>query len=1389
MHQPTSADQGLSWPGRVRRPLAWTLAAAALTVKLIAEPTPPALFVESDSPIVGVLNERSARLIQHRRVMRLNPDVWEDLRIGGSSAGKSYRLNVSGPGDIVQFSAVRDLPSGVRCYAGPVNRLEGSQVILMRKAEMVAGTVLMPGEGSYQLVPRADGSCELNQLDPRHLPQCGVSGRPEIDQEMAKMELALGASRPPVKPGAVAAAPLGIIGHEEIRPLELELMVVYTSTARATVGTDGMELLIQVGVEEANLALRNSETGVQLRLVHTAEVNYPETGNLASDLWNLRSPQDGLLDEVLAWREQYQADLVCLVVEASDRYEGIALFPTGADSGFSVVERFHLTGFGLLGHEIGHNLGCDHDRESRTGGGAFPYSYGHRLTVEGSTYRTLMCYAPGWPIANFSNPNVLFRGVSTGLGDDQPEPADNARTIRALAASVDAYAGVIVQLVAPRDGTILPADSIATLSASVVSSEGPVERVEFFDGADLIGVSSAMPYQFDWNEPAPGNHKLWAAARLASGTQVSSRQITIGISPSNDAFARRLELVGSNVVGSAVMDAATSEPGEPTPFGLPARTVWWSWTSPTAATVEVTTTGNGLPTGFVAIFTGQQLDDLQPVARSEWNARSVYFEAIAGQAYAILVQATEAEGKAWVNLRVRPPPPNDAFADAARTTAAPGAFSGTTVAATAEVNEPVIGARSHGHSVWYAWSPPTSGLARVSISGTDNSPAPDYAIFAGAELQTLALVADAGKARQGFQTVGGTTYWIGVDGDYGAFFVQLSFTGAPPNDRFDQAFPLGTSSSSILSVNTQGASREPNEPVHGSVARGHSIWWSWRAGGDGGIQLSLPTTPSTGSPIGVAVYEGSELAGLRQVGARDFSGTYLETLVVPVKKGTNYFIAVDAQPSSLGWSYLRLAFKTSAGNDTFKRLSASAPLRFSGTTLGATAQPEEPNHAGRPPFHSIWWTWTCRTKGLIAASVDATGESLPRLAIYTGTTLTNLTWVADNRFNDHLGPTVLFPAANGQTFQIALDEETSSFGCSLVLNYVTPPPNDDFATAARLQPQLASVPVTGTTLGATAEQGEPDHSGLGSLSHSVWYTWVSDASGWNTFLAGGRSTSMPEVSYSTLRLLPEPLVCVYVGDRLETLTLVARGVGSATFESQRGRTYHIAIEATDGATQDFMLSLAPLPSNDQFDAAAPLNQPPAIVQLSAVTLRAATREPNEPAHDGAAEGHSLWWTFKPVRSGAYVWSSRQALVGSGAIPVQLIKAAYSGTALTNLTLVGSNHGPEDLIFPAVAGARYYLVVDLRDPRVSLNSTQGNLMRVSLGLQPAFIDQKKINKTTADFVIGSTSGQRFNIETSTDLTEWAPLGTTQGGGVDLHLRESLPTAPQKFYRIVVLPAAY
>ncbi len=236
----------------------------------------------------------------------------------------------------------------------------------------------------------------------------------------------------------------------------ITVLIAYTPKARIWANTNagGIENVIAQAMENTQLALDNSKTKTTLKLVHAAEVAYTESGSSSRDLRRLQRPDDGYMDEVYVWRDQYRADLVALLTDTSD-IGGIA-YQLDTASGdpeyaFSLTRVQQTATTYTFAHEIGHNLGMGHHKaqlaetEEQVHGGLFAYSAGWRwVGNDGNLYSTIMAYPEGKyyedgigseNLPYFSNPEVYYDNKPTGDFID----GDNARTLRESRHVIAAY--------------------------------------------------------------------------------------------------------------------------------------------------------------------------------------------------------------------------------------------------------------------------------------------------------------------------------------------------------------------------------------------------------------------------------------------------------------------------------------------------------------------------------------------------------------------------------------------------------------------------------------------------------------------------------------------------------------------------------------------------------------------------------------------------------------------------------------------------------------------------------------------------------------------------------------------------------------------------------------
>ena len=243
-------------------------------------------------------------------------------------------------------------------------------------------------------------------------------------------------------------------------------------------------------------------------------------------------------------------------------------------------------------------------------------------------------------------------------------------------------------------------------------------------------------------------------------------------SPANDNFASPTALAGPTGNDlSAVTGRSTGEPGEPSHWATPDRTVWYSWTAPESGTASFNTHESTFDT-VLAAYTGTSITGLTQRAYNDDTNGSlqskITFAVTSGTVYRIAVDgggaATGLVGLQWtVNA-----PANDDFANPQVLTGTYGSAAGTSVRSTGEPGEPERHASAIAdNSVWYSWTPTQTGPAVVRLRDLAGGLDPGFAVYTGAGLGTLTSVG-MGRREATFDVVAGTVYRIAVDGFAGS---------------------------------------------------------------------------------------------------------------------------------------------------------------------------------------------------------------------------------------------------------------------------------------------------------------------------------------------------------------------------------------------------------------------------------------------------------------------------------------------------------------------------------------------------------------------------------------------------------------------------------------------
>ena len=293
---------------------------------------------------------------------------------------------------------------------------------------------------------------------------------------------------------------------------------------------------------------------------------------------------------------------------------------------------------------------------------------------------------------------------------------------------------------------------------------------------------------------------------------------------------------------------ATEEPaGDPfSPFTA-GHSVWFAWQAPSTEFVTIGSCEAGFHTA-VAVFTGTEASSLTQVASGNADegphcpneGREFTFKATAGTTYKVMVDGNgfsfgpppPTEGEFTLRIEATPVPANDDLDGATplvgETLGADeeqiyrGTASGYTWGASKEVGEPDHGGDLGGASVWFDWTAPATGNARLTACC---GWAPLLAVYTGDGVGALIPVAlgPGAPVNAVFAAVAGVTYRIAVDG------VRDTGTGEAETGAFSLAVFMqlaghvgGGAAPSVEIESPQTDNKPPNTSIRKRVLKRRS---------------------------------------------------------------------------------------------------------------------------------------------------------------------------------------------------------------------------------------------------------------------------------------------------------------------------------------------------------------------------------------------------------------------------------------------------------------------------------------------------------------------------------------------------------------------------------------
>ncbi len=698
--------------------------------------------------------------------------------------------------------------------------------------------------------------------------------------------------------------------------------------------------------------------------------------------------------------------------------------------------------------------------------------------------------------------------------------------------------------------------------------------------------------------------------------------------PPNDSFGAGTIINGNTgqVTGSNV--AATKESGEPNHAGNSGgRSVWWRWTAPSNGFATFDTIGSTFNT-VLAAYSGSALNSLTLIVANDdhggVSTSRIQFNAVAGTTYRLVVDGFNgATGTISLNWSLAAPVPptitghpqnrvatvgtSTSFSVTASGTApisyqwvrngvdVPGATSSTLSFASVQLSDAGtyrVRVTNPGGSVISESASLTVNPAVIPLPTITGQPRSKEVAVGAA---TFFGVAATGAAPITYQWErNGVSIPGATDSTYNIASAQLSDAGTY---RVNVTNPGGTvSSDSVVLTVVPGSST----PGVGFVSTVLEFGDRQDRDGDGCFAGSLPDG------------EFSMSWNLRNSGAPI---TVFEVLYGRIGSSSEWLYLGETDPFSIGttnslrrslrigmgrgcnaWQYRVEVWKDDAAlipvgaegmqseesleedaapagppdNNNFADAINITGVRgqVSGTSVNATKEVGEPNHAEESGGRSVWWRWTAPGSGV--TTVDTRGSTFDTLlAVYTGNAVGSLASIAFNDDHDGLSSSrVQFTAVAGTTYRIVVDGYLGSSG-TIVLNWdqggagVAPP-------VITGQPRSKEATVGGfTSFGVAATGAAPityqwqrngvNIPGATDSTYNIGWVEMSDAGTYrvNVTNPGGTVTSDSVTLTVTPVVIPPPTITGQPRSKEATVGgftsfgVAATGAGPITYQWQR----------------------------------------------------------------------------------------------------------------------------------------------------------------------------------------------------------------------------------------------
>jgi PKD repeat protein len=659
-----------------------------------------------------------------------------------------------------------------------------------------------------------------------------------------------------------------------------------------------------------------------------------------------------------------------------------------------------------------------------------------------------------------------------------------------------------VSVTNPADGQILTSLQVPIQTATV-DTNGTVTNVSFYyNGTNLIGSDQSSPFSFNWTAPSNGSYILTAIGSDTAGLSSTSAPVSVVIASGFAILAPPVSQtlsVGSNatfsvtttasngvayqwfangsalsgqtgsaltlsniqhsdaglymVVATANSQSISNDPPalltviDPPVVSAPLLTPASPNIGDTVTLQEFATPTNGpIPFTYQWQLNGASIPGATNSIYTISNAQplnSGNYQVVVGDIVAFSQSPSFNVAVKFGTNAI--PTTNTTFATSLAFNPLVGPVEGINSNSPGTGELAKIAGKKAGRFLWYNWTASFTGSITLATMGSSFDTL--MGVYTGTNLASLSKVAeddDSGgffTSLISFNCAQGVTYQIAVAGYKGAAGTVV--LGLPAVNGFRV---LSAGSGNSLPIITQQPVNQivnPGDTVSLGVVASNATSYQWFFAGAAvnGVNtniLVISNFPPTAvgnyyAQVANAVGSVQSATAAIQIAAQTNQGSSSTPDTISVDK---FGDAVDLTTAAI--SRYRPA---DAGGDV-----GGFTLSQSFSTVGATKEENEPNHAGQPGGASYWYAYTALAGGTV--QFDTAGSTFNTiLAVYTGpgtgfSSLVNVGAAYTTNFLLTGQPVVLVSnVVSGTTFYIAVDGYLAASGAAHIDVVLNPPSN------------------------------------------------------------------------------------------------------------------------------------------------------------------------------------------------------------------------------------------------------------------------------------------------------------------------------------------------------------